>query len=82
MRDTETDFSVRLPLEGAGFYSGSLADGTEVQLCSAWLGIAVRALGYPYKEGGDTTAPQKTFGSSSVRCLPATEENESKRGSK
>lgn len=56
------DFSVLLPLEAAGVYSGSLIDGSEVQFCSAWLGIAVRALGYPYREGGDTTAPKKHLG--------------------
>jgi len=53
-----TDFSVLLPREAAGVPSGSLAGGTGVQLCSAWLGAAVRALGCPHREEGDTTALQ------------------------
>lgn len=42
-RDAVIDFSVLLPLEAVGIYSGSLVDGTKVQFDSAWLGIAVRA---------------------------------------
>lgn len=57
-----TDFSVLLPLEALGIYPGSLADGLEVQVCSASLGIAVRALGYPYKDERDTIAPQRHLG--------------------
>lgn len=46
----------------AGMYSGSLNDGTKVQLCSAWLGSAVRALAEAtLAERGEAQLPPKSI---------------------
>lgn len=64
--------------------SESLDHWNEIQLCSAWFGRAIRALGYPFTERrGDTAAPLslpniwEQWGE-----LPATEENKTRKSSK